>query len=340
MENSLKVSIIIPAYNASSYLSEALVSVCAQTYKNTEIIVVNDGSTDHTGQIAEKKREEDARIRVIHTENGGVSRARNIGLEKASGEYIFFLDADDYLENEALEEYVKEAEKRQADVVTAPYFELVKNKERRVRARRSDYISEIEKYGTDPLRLFLHTDFISWAVWGKLIRKECIGTVRFSETLRIGEDLMFTEQIMENCRCLGILSQPWYVYQLNDMSVMNRGFSEKNLDMLKALEDIYQRLRRSEYQEAAKGFYLKYNIWFYGFFLRNCPRKEKMHYTADMERVLESIRRTGYKEAWRMLGKKKRMEYLSIKWSPSFYALWISGAYRIRNGIWSVTRRG
>lgn len=111
------VSIVVPVYNVEIYLDDCLKSVLAQTYSNLEIILVDDGSTDNSGAMCDAYMKIDSRIQVFHQKNGGLSAARNFGMRHASGKYIYFLDSDDYIEKNAIEELVKVAEDECADVV-------------------------------------------------------------------------------------------------------------------------------------------------------------------------------------------------------------------------------
>jgi glycosyltransferase involved in cell wall biosynthesis len=336
-ENSL-ISIIIPAYNAEKYLTAALESVCRQTYDPLEILVINDGSTDQTKDIADNYAEKDDRIRVIHIANQGVSHARNLGIEEASGDYLFFLDADDYLESEAMEQYMQAAVRNDADIVTAPYFELLDGGIMRIRSRVEDYREELKQY-KDPLRLFLNTDFIIWGVWGKLFRRSAIGEIRFAEEIRVAEDLLFTESVLQNCHGLGVVPTPQYIYRVHASSVMGQKFSKKNLDTIKVLNHIRKELMDTEYCQDADGFYLKYSIWFVGSFLRTCPAGERKKYETDMQPVLDYIRSIGCPYAKNKLSRKKQLEFCSIKLSPSVYAAWITLAYRMRDIIWNHKRK-
>lgn len=111
------VSVIIPAYNAESYIEKAVNSVCGQSYDDIEVIVVNDGSNDSTPKVIDRLKNSDDRIKVYHKPNGGVSSARNYGLEKAEGQYVIFLDADDQLADDAIRIMVDVANGNNADIV-------------------------------------------------------------------------------------------------------------------------------------------------------------------------------------------------------------------------------
>lgn len=122
MENSVKVSVVIPVYNVEKYLRECVDSVLKQTYSSYEIILVDDGSTDSSGSICDSYLIKDSRIRVLHKANGGLSSARNAGLEIAVGKYVYFLDSDDYITAQTLEKLVETAEKENSDIV---FFDAV-----------------------------------------------------------------------------------------------------------------------------------------------------------------------------------------------------------------------
>ena len=117
MESTPLVSVIIPVYNVEIYLRECVDSVINQTYKNLEIILVNDGSTDSSGRICDEYAGLDNRVKVIHRQNGGPSKTRNAGLKKATGKYIYFLDSDDYIENDTFAILVDTAETLNADLL-------------------------------------------------------------------------------------------------------------------------------------------------------------------------------------------------------------------------------
>ena len=117
MEQQELISVIIPVYNVEKYLRECIDSVLNQSYQNLEIILVDDGSTDSSGEICDEYEKQDIRIRVIHQKNQGLSGARNTGFQNANGEYVYFLDSDDWIVPEAIKCLVKRAEEESADVV-------------------------------------------------------------------------------------------------------------------------------------------------------------------------------------------------------------------------------
>lgn len=340
MDEKRKISVIIPAYNAERFLGNAIASVVNQSHKNIEIIIINDGSTDGTKDILNQAVQEDPRIHVITTENQGVSHARNLALDAVTGEYVFFLDADDYLELGALEQYLLISQQEQADIVLAPYFELFTNGSRRVRCNPTNYGTEIDRYGNSPLDLLFVTDYITWNVWGKLMRTDLIKEIRFDETLRIAEDLYFLTAALEKCQKIGMGEVPLYCYRIHGNSVMKQSFSEKNLNTIQVLQKIYNRYRDSKYSKTVKGFYLKYNIWFYGFYLRTCRVEDQKSFSKEMAVVRQEIKAFDWREVRELLSWKKQVEYASIVISPMLYKAWIGGAYAVREQILNCKKKG
>ncbi len=186
------VSIIIPVYNVKPYLRQCLDSVIGQTYENLEILVVNDGSTDGCGDACDDYAEKDRRIRVFHTENRGLSAARNLGLDEASGEYIAFLDSDDWLELNAIENMVDAAIESDADIVCFRYVREYKN------ASKEEGVAYNEKRvfaSDDVLREYCTGGIIGGATWDKLYKRNIFSTARFPEN-RYYEDIATSHRFL------------------------------------------------------------------------------------------------------------------------------------------------
>ena len=197
MENQALISVIIPVYNVEDYLRECVDSVLCQTYGNFEIIIVNDGSTDSSGEICDEYIEKDERVTVIHQKNGGLSAARNTGLTEANGDYIYFLDSDDYIAENALDILLNIAEKDSSDIV---FFDAVSFADTDDFAVKQNYIRK-HKYQTDNgINIFgqmtENKEFHS-AVYLMLFRKSFIDNngLRFVPAL-LHEDMVFTYQAL------------------------------------------------------------------------------------------------------------------------------------------------
>ena len=191
--NEQLVSVIIPVYNVSRYLPQCFDSVISQTYRNLEIIVIDDGSTDDSGIICDQYAEKDDRIHVIHTDNRGLASARNLGLENARGEYISFIDSDDWIEPHAIDTLLKTANMEEADIVNARYCtEYVGRTVHRPIGEKDSHTY----IGQDIFSAFAEGKFGN-VVWNKLYRLECFRDIRFPDGNNY-EDVAIVWKIMKN----------------------------------------------------------------------------------------------------------------------------------------------
>lgn len=208
----ISISVIIPVYNVEKYLRCSLDSICTQTYTDWECILVDDGSIDASGLICDEYELKDSRIRVFHKENGGVSSARNLGLDNATGDWILFVDADDYIVPTCLETLVRTIENNDVDVLQFSYFrvnekgdviEQGKTEERICRLSSNDYVK---------------TRKMLFTVWGNFFNRECVDDVRFIENLKLGEDQVFIMQIVDNAQYVMRINEKLYGYRINPNS--------------------------------------------------------------------------------------------------------------------------
>ncbi len=231
-----KVSVIVPIYQVADYLERGLDSLLEQTYKNLEIILVDDGSLDHSGKICDNYALKDERIIVVHKSNGGVSSARNIGIKKATGEYIYFLDPDDYLEKTIIEELVKGISKENCDLSICNYY-IDKNSTRSVKMNLKSKIYDKK----DILHKILQKDFFGGYVWNKLFKKDIIqlNNLSFDEEIPLLEDLLFSCQYITYCKSVFYTNAPLYNYFMRDHSAINeKNFNSQKLRVYKALEQL------------------------------------------------------------------------------------------------------
>lgn len=213
-----KVSIVVPVYNVEQYLKECIESILNQTYPNFEIILVDDGSTDQSGNICDEYSAKDERIVVVHKINKGLSSARNRGIEVSRGKYIIFADSDDYwIGNDSLEHLVNSAEKFKADVVRGEYVSVNDNGEQIRTITKS-------KIGFE-LQLLTSAEFYKNAIAGEnfsvlfLFRKDALGTLRFDENLNIQEDIDFNIKFFAIERRCIYSPKVFYVYRKRANSI-------------------------------------------------------------------------------------------------------------------------
>lgn len=217
--NQKKISIIIPVYNAAEYLEKCVKSVISQTYKNLEIILIDDGSTDESGYICKKISDKDNRVKVIYQKNSGVSVARNNGIDNSTGEYITFIDADDYIESNYCEVLLNSLIRNSADVSYSNDF-CKKNMN-----NNEEFIWEREEY--DPVY-----KTPQYVVWGALYKRKVIGNIRFDEDLYIGEDAYFFARIVKNSNKLVCINRQLYHYIYHKNSAYNCRFDSKKITEL------------------------------------------------------------------------------------------------------------
>jgi glycosyltransferase involved in cell wall biosynthesis len=208
------VSIIVPVFNAQKYLNQCIQSVINQSFTNWELILVNDGSSDNSGDICNHYSAVDARIKVIHKRNEGVGAARNDGIDTSSGIYFCFLDADDWLDSNALNEAIMASEKNQADLIQFGCKRISDNgKILTVRTPPDIKIILDDENQGHAIQLFDADN--SFAVWGKLIKKEVIekSKLRFGNKKR-GQDIEFTIELYKHLRTISSIPNPLYNYRV------------------------------------------------------------------------------------------------------------------------------
>lgn len=220
------ISIIIPCYNAEKTIKRCLESVISQTYKNIEIVIINDGSTDKTDSII-KKYINDSRIKYYNRNNHGIGKTRNFGIKEATGEYITFLDSDDYLPNDAIDNLYNFAQKNKLDLVVSDYY--VDNKNIKSEKIKSFPITNIKN---NPNLIF----DINLAPWNKLYKKELIENIKFEENLKY-EDAPFVIESIIKAKKIGKLDKETYYYVVNPNSETTIR-DERIFDIFKILDII------------------------------------------------------------------------------------------------------
>ena len=221
-----KVSVIVPVYNVAEYVEGCLNSLIAQTEKDIEIICVDDGSTDSSGQIVEEMARKDKRIKVIHQKNGGLSAARNTGLDKATGEYVSFCDSDDYLHPEFFEKFVKVMNETKADIVCG---QLVPTHQKYPVAFEPLDEKKVRLTVIDnPLETFLKKSIIAMSVCMRLYRRTAIQKLRFMEGIYF-EDVPFTTILMNQVQRVVVTNYKIYYYYSNPHSIMRTSFNEEKV---------------------------------------------------------------------------------------------------------------
>ncbi len=230
------ISVIIPVYNVEKYLNRCIESVANQTYKNLEIILVDDGSSDSCPQICDKWAKKDSRIKVIHKKNGGVSSARNAGLDISNGHYLSFVDSDDWLETNAFEKLIKLAEP-QSMVVFNVFFETCKN------SYKKFHFDTVVIQDSNSIICDTIMGNYGWtSCWNKLYDLYLIKNkhLYFDENLRIGEDYLFIYQYASVVKKVLLTNEAFYHYYTERSDSAMNSFSLEYYNRWKVTERILQ----------------------------------------------------------------------------------------------------
>ena len=225
------ISIIVPIYNSEAYLSRCILSVLQQNYPDFELILVDDGSTDLSGTITEIWKKRDSRIRTIHKENGGQSSARNAGLEQAEGEYITFVDSDDYVSSDYLS-YLLSLFDSNCQFTTCNHF-VIRGEKKLANSSLSSRIMTRK----DAFEEVLFHGCVDVAPWGKLYNREMFEKIRFPEG-RIFEDTWLFGDILNQSKKVAFGSKCCYNYMVHNQSTVRKEYSSANLQYIEAAEKL------------------------------------------------------------------------------------------------------
>lgn len=232
------ISIIVPVYNVEEYLDECLQSIKNQTFGEYEVILIDDGSTDASGDICDWYVQSDKRFVVIHQSNQGVSCARNNGIAKARGEYILIVDADDWLDNTMLEELMVCAEQTKADMCISGYREVSgENVKVTLNLRKAGEIQCCE--ARREIFSWKEKKFIHGKLFGKLIRKDVLKNIFFNKEIKIAEDKLYIWRVLQNCKKIYYIPNIYYNYRMRPQSALSSSFGKKNLTYVRAAEVVY-----------------------------------------------------------------------------------------------------
>lgn len=267
-----KVSLIIPVYNVETYLERCIESVLNQTYKDLEIILVNDGSTDTSGAMCDNFSQQDKRIKVIHQLNAGLSEARNTGLKHITGEFVMFVDSDDWLEKDAVSFLLEQLQRNNADMVvggvsrTSEVKQYSQSNIEVVLMNQEEYAKKYFKIGSQSIEYY---------VWNKLYRKEIVEDILYPSGF-FAEDVPTTFQYILKSEKIVVTNKIIYNYFINPNSLTSR-FTERYFDVLKGWDLVYN--------YAAQSSNKKYIEW-----------AKLNRYRADLALLTEIALASNYKE--------------------------------------------
>lgn len=231
-KNIEKISVIIPMYKVEKYLKKCIESVIKQTYTNLEIILVDDGSPDNCGEICEEYKKKDSRIKVIHKENGGLSDARNKGIDVATGKYVTFIDSDDFIEKNYVEFLYNLIQKYNADISIGSHKIIYNN----IIIDKSTY-KEFSENSEKILEKILYDDGVDLSAWGKLYKIKLFDGIRFPKG-RLYEDSATIYKLIHLANVIAVSSRPIYNYVMRNNSISQGDFNLKKMELITSTNEM------------------------------------------------------------------------------------------------------
>ena len=253
-----QVSIIVPIFNCQLYLKRCIESILNQTYKNLEIILIDDGSTDNSLQVCQSYQALDKRVKVLHKQNGGVSSARNIGVNNCHGKFITFVDADDYLESKFIENLLLFQHENDYDIVLSNSMDVYDDKKTTKILSKKKY--ELSK--DQSVLEFLKAELFSPVCIDRLFKKDIIKDIRFDEKMQIAEDGKYLLNAFEKSNKNLIVPFCGYYYYIRNGSAIHctNGFNYKWLSELSFCEELITKYPNGELGQWAKYKYIEFNM--------------------------------------------------------------------------------
>ena len=286
-----KISVIVPVYNVERYLEKCIDSILKQTYTNLEVILIDDGSIDSSPKICDMYKKKDDRVRVIHKVNEGVSVARNMGLDIAQGDFIIFIDSDDYVHNQMIEILYKGIIENNSDISMCEYKNVLE-----------DEVIKEEKYDEKLLRFENYTNIEALSnlksdkminyvvVWNKLYKRKLFDNLRYKEG-KIHEDEFIIHKILYKCNRISYLHKQLYYYLKRNNSIMASKGNDAMLDCLDAQEErikFYEAIGQKKLIKDAELMYVARFLDYYNR-LRNSEKNDNQFIKKIIQRFRSRI---------------------------------------------------
>ena len=278
-KNTILVSVIIPVYQVEAYIERCIQSIIHQSYKYLEILLIDDGTKDRSGQICEAYKEKDSRIKVFHKVNGGLSDARNYGIERASGQYIVFVDSDDFVHEDYIKSLLKLCDRQNADIAVCDFEKTNGNQitdfgEKRIK----------ECTGIEAVQQSFGINHVYMTVaWNKMYKRALFDDIRFPKG-KIHEDEATTYKLFLKAQKVVLSKEKLYAYFLSDDSIMRANYSNKRLDIVDAVVNKICYLHQNSYKELERLSRIELsNILIYHYY--NCEK-----YLLDSKKILEKLK--------------------------------------------------
>ncbi|MBQ6636108.1 MAG: glycosyltransferase [Lachnospiraceae bacterium] len=278
------VSVIIPVYNVKPYLQMCADTVFAQTFRNLEIIFVDDGSTDGSGEICDELALKDPRVKVIHQENGGLSDARNTGIAASTGSFLYFLDSDDAISPVTIAHLWTACIRTKADVAIGDH---VRFSEEKIPEERRNFSSESLNAEEAIRRMLLNQGYTNTA-WGKLFRRELWSDMRFPKGL-LNEDLAVIYDVMVQVKKAVVVKDALYFYRVRKGSIMTSKIGERNLPLLDTSERVTNML--IEHYPSLRGPAIRLQVVLYMRFLSDLLETDYRMFPDVQKRIISTLKK-------------------------------------------------
>lgn len=253
------ISVIVPVYNIQNYIKRCVESIVNQTFTKLQIILVDDGSTDESGKICDEMAASDTRIEVFHKSNGGLSDARNFGLERARGEYVAFVDGDDYIDSDMYESLYKEIVSTAADIASCGYYEVFDDKiYTKCCVKETIVLDKIRAYET----LFSRGGLLGCSSCNKLFRKNIFDDIKYKVGIQ-SEDLELIYRILDKTQTVVCVDAVKYHYVHRENSITTSAFNKRSMDVIYTSEKMIQFVHLN-YPEIIKQAYAYQVMWLIG----------------------------------------------------------------------------
>lgn len=305
--NNSLISVIVPVYNVDKYLDGCIESIVNQTYKNLEIILVDDGSTDNSPKLCDAWEKKDKRVKVIHKKNGGVSSARNVGIEHASGEYISFVDSDDFLNKDMFKIMINKIKKTNTDLCYCDIYRIELDGSISV----TNFNSKFYLTSEEMMKLMFKNRCANFAVWNKLFKTSYVKKISFEESIYVKEDALFVFQYLDLISSVSYINIPLYNYVQQELSVLHSNSLSKYVTSLDAMMKIIEILKKKKIDE-----YIHEECNFIGnyFKIRKRLNVEKINLDVSrFDKVINNYLDDGLLQKAKLKDKVKILYYLRKK---------------------------
>ena len=255
MNNNPLVSILLPCYNVDRFLPQCVDSITGQTYTNLQIVLIDDGSNDRTWQLMQEYANKDTRLEIYHQQNQGVASTRNHLLDKVRGDYVLFVDSDDWIQPNMVEFLLEKSKEKDADIVVCG---VVKNNG----VCSEAYTEEVMDQNTTIKKFLFHKE-LNGSLWNKLVKTRLLHNIRFDHRISYGEDALFCWSVLQRVQTVVLTNKQLYHYRMNDNSISHATYDERKMSGHIVWETIASETKEiwPQYAEIAEANYAISDMW-------------------------------------------------------------------------------